>query len=460
MPVTSNDLSERESEILRLVATGASNKEIAQQLNLSANTVKVHLRNIFAKIGVVSRTEAAMYAVSNGLVKGVALPVEKVEPKVMADDTDVKPETAVPEDVFILTPVSAPVLVQNVAPQAARRSAWPWVIGLVLLLAVVSLGIYYWWATGQAAVPAAVAMPTLSTDSRWAVLAAMPTARSDLAVVVFENQVYAIAGQGAAGSLGTVELYNPLDNSWTGLADKPTAVSEVGAAVLGGKIYVPGGRLASGEMTAALEIYNPNTNTWATGKSLPQAISAYALAAFEGQLYVFGGWDGKSYLDVVYAYSPEVDRWERMASMPTRRAFAGATVAGRAIYVVGGYDGKKALAVNEMFQPDALSGENPWVSRRAMPMGLYATGVAGLADLIHVVGGSSDGSREQVSLQYQPLVDEWGAFESLPQGPLTHFGMTSLGGYLYVVGGVFEGHVTGKNFSYQAIYSVGLPIIR
>src|SRR5512147_2505914 len=67
-PPTNTELSEREREILKLLATGLSNKEIASQLSLSVNTVKVHLRNIFAKLGVQSRTEATVIAIQRGYV--------------------------------------------------------------------------------------------------------------------------------------------------------------------------------------------------------------------------------------------------------------------------------------------------------------------------------------------------------------------------------------------------------
>jgi DNA-binding NarL/FixJ family response regulator len=60
-------LSQREVEVLRLVAAGKSNREIADALCISLNTVATHVRNILTKTGTSNRTEAAAYALRRGL---------------------------------------------------------------------------------------------------------------------------------------------------------------------------------------------------------------------------------------------------------------------------------------------------------------------------------------------------------------------------------------------------------
>lgn len=61
-------LTERELVVLRLVASGASNAQIAEELCISINTVKSHLRSILEKLQLDNRTQAATYAVQHGLV--------------------------------------------------------------------------------------------------------------------------------------------------------------------------------------------------------------------------------------------------------------------------------------------------------------------------------------------------------------------------------------------------------
>jgi two-component system, NarL family, response regulator LiaR len=62
-------LTERETEVLREIATGRSNKEIAQDLVLSEKTVKTHVSNILQKLGLADRTQAALFAVRHHLVE-------------------------------------------------------------------------------------------------------------------------------------------------------------------------------------------------------------------------------------------------------------------------------------------------------------------------------------------------------------------------------------------------------
>jgi len=64
---TRRELSERELEILRLIAQGASNRQIANQLYLSENTVRTHLAHILEKLQLQNRVQAAAYALRNGL---------------------------------------------------------------------------------------------------------------------------------------------------------------------------------------------------------------------------------------------------------------------------------------------------------------------------------------------------------------------------------------------------------
>jgi len=61
------DLTEREMEVLKLIALGKSNQEVADELFIGIKTVKYHLTNLFGKLGVEDRTQAAIYAHRNGL---------------------------------------------------------------------------------------------------------------------------------------------------------------------------------------------------------------------------------------------------------------------------------------------------------------------------------------------------------------------------------------------------------
>lgn len=67
VPDSPQSLTERETDVLRLLAQGKANKEIARALTIGEKTVKTHVSNILMKLGVQSRTQAALYAAQIGL---------------------------------------------------------------------------------------------------------------------------------------------------------------------------------------------------------------------------------------------------------------------------------------------------------------------------------------------------------------------------------------------------------
>jgi NarL family two-component system response regulator LiaR len=77
-PPTTEPLTEREVAVLRLIAHGLSNQDIADQLVISEATVRTHVSNILSKLHLASRTQAALYALREGLA---SLNDSEIEPK-------------------------------------------------------------------------------------------------------------------------------------------------------------------------------------------------------------------------------------------------------------------------------------------------------------------------------------------------------------------------------------------
>jgi NarL family two-component system response regulator LiaR len=67
LPPTEEPLTGREMDVLRLVAQGLTNQEIAEALIIGVGTVRTHVSNILAKLHLANRTQAALYAVREGL---------------------------------------------------------------------------------------------------------------------------------------------------------------------------------------------------------------------------------------------------------------------------------------------------------------------------------------------------------------------------------------------------------
>lgn len=438
-----NELSERELDILKLVATGASNKEIAQQLYISSNTVKVHLRNIFTKIGANSRTEAAMYAVHTGLVKTLSSQLSAQEG--ISQELGQGSPTDITSD-RTLNPISK--LIHNKIYIGILG-------GLAVILVIMGL-VYDPWniIPVNSSTP-----PTPTAQVQWFQFPGLPNPRWALAVTSYDNKIYAIAGENNAGITRSVESFDPQSNTWKDLTPKPTAVLEISAVVMGGLIYVPGGKLGTGVPTNVNEIYDPLTNQWSSGKPLPKPLSGYALAVYEGKMYLFGGWDGSRVVNDAYMYDHNTDTWTVIPSMPTARAFAGTAVVSGKIYIIGGWDGNQALSDNEAYRPEYNNVASSWSQAPALPAGRYGMGITNIADIIFIVGGI--GPQNDISTIALSSGDKnWGQLESPLQNDWSFLGAAAVGTRIYVLGGKTGEIPSDQMWCYQVIYTVTLPIVR
>lgn len=429
-----NLLSDREIEVLQLVGQGKSNKEIAVDLNISINTVKVHIGNIFQKINVASRTEATLFAIEHGIIKSPASSTLEIEEE--APIVQVVEEIPTPVVFF-------------------RRNRWIILVLGVLLLA----GLYF--LVVKPAFLMSRNPPSGISQQNWETLASLNTPRSSMVVAIFEGKIIVIAGHSDSGPLSSVEMYDPMTNTWSALAEKPTAVYDASAVLIGEKIYIPGGATQDGTPTNVMEVFNPRKNAWEQAADLPVAISAYGLASYEGQIFLFGGSDSVKAIDSVWRYDPITDSWHEGSPMPTARMHPAVLADTGKIYVMGGSDGDRKLNTNESYSPYAeLEKENPWQEEPDLPEKLSGYTAIKLYDKISVIGGKSDVSGAIDQYHYSVIEREWQIANINPENTnaISEAAYVLLGEYVYAIGGL-TGEVFLDSVSrYQAMYTVLLPL--
>ncbi len=430
-----SELSEREKEILRLVATGASNKEIAQALFISPNTVKVHLRNIFAKIGVVSRTEATLYAIKIGLIP------ENIREEILINSPVVESKTSDTVEPALKEGRSSPLRGRGV------------VVLLVVLL--IGFGLFRMSRVNEGTINPA------QSGQRWSRLADLPEGVGGGVTERYEGFLYLFGGQKDGNLSGSVFAYNITQNTWESKTAKPISVSDVQAGVLGEKIYFPGGKLADASITDWVEVYDPRSDVWESTTSLPVPLAGYGLAVFEGRLYLFGGWDGESYRDEVWVFDPDNSQWLVQQRMPSARAFLAAAVLGNKIYLLGGENHEGVTDECLVFYPNRERGDPAaWEQRPSLPQGRKNLRAAVLADGVYVVGGENQiGQPITEILRFNETSGLWEVLEPPPLIISADTALAASQTRLHFLGGTVGMRTVALHQAYQALYTVVLPAV-
>jgi len=430
--VTTDDqappLSARQIEVLRSVAKGLSNQEIAQELSISVNTVRVHLRNIFEKSGVQSRTEATMWAIQQGYVK---------------------PETGSPQ-LETLEPATtrdhAPLLV-------ARLSRWQrffFVFAVVVAIFIFAVPMI---KPAFNPLQPQIAPPDFD-NARWFVASEMPTARSGLTLAAYNKELYVIGGERTSGATGLVEAFNLETATWREAAGKPTPVTDVQGVTIDDRIYLAGGCDGQREPIASLEIYSPAENMWQTGVDLPEPLCAYAAAVYDSELYLFGGWDGTAYVDSIYVYNPDQDAWRRLKTpYPQQLGYASGTTSGDKIYVAGGYDGQREYADVYVYDPAA----DAWETAPSLNQPRGGLGLAAVGGNLYAIGG---GWRTALDSSEKLIIgrEGWEEINTPYQQEWRNFGATSVGSDIFLAGG-WRGEHLNLLVRFQTLFRVFLPIV-
>jgi DNA-binding CsgD family transcriptional regulator len=439
-------------EVARLLARGQSNAEIARELVISPHTVKVHLRNIFEKLQVNSRTEASMMLVQHGwiTVPGVDIPLP-LEGGERAVERPAPPE---PEPLADLT--------SHLAPWQRLYLVLALLLGLAALVA----------PNLRARAPAIpellsdagrtiVGKPVVEFQPRWDLRTPLTVARDRLAAVRVHEHLYVIGGETVNGqTIATVEAYDLNVNEWRSRAPLPEPLANLAAAALGDAIYIAGGSTASGGVITVQDLflrYQPALNRWESVGALPNPVAGAQLVSDDQALYLLGGWDGQAARNEVWRYLPGAEggraNWELVTRMPAALAFFGATLVADEIYVVGGYNGQRES--NQAYAFTLNSGvwrELPQLAEARSGLSLVYDGLA-----IFALGGGWTRPLDTLE-RFDPGIGVWSNFPSPLPGEWRHMGAVGYNDRLYLVGG-WSGDYLDVHLQYQSTFRALLPVI-
>lgn len=441
-------------EVAKLLVTGASNNEIAEKLVISPHTVKVHLRNIYEKLEVGSRTEASMLLLQQGWM---------TLPGVDQAASPTVEEVAPPDP-------------EPLADTMGTPFAWqlPYVLGaLLLVLGILLLPVLF--TPGATALSSllsdgpsnVLAQPSVNVMPRWESRTPLPTARSRFALVATDKgKLFAIGGEGSDGvPVPSVDSYDLSVNEWKAVAALPSPLANLAATVWGDEIYIAGGTAPiAGDTTARtlsrdLWRYTISEDRWQLAGQLPLPLAGASLIATEDALYLLGGWDGQTMHAEIWrvALSAQMEPvtagdWQVVTEMAVPRAFAGAVFVRDAIYVAGGYDGQRELAVAGRYLIESAEWEE--LPSLSTPRG----GVQLLYDdlAIFAVGGGWTQPVNTIE-RFDPATGIWSHFPSpIPRQWRNLGAAASKTGYLYLIGGWSDSYLT-THLHYQSSFRTFLP---
>jgi N-acetylneuraminic acid mutarotase len=412
-------------------------------LFLSVNTVKVHLRNIFAKLGVQSRTEATLVAIQRGYVNVPSAPGADGE----AAAGNAEQPAALPQPLSVTGPSGlgeaamadtrpAPPIVTFEPPLSRRRRVVLSVLALLALslaLAAAPRGATQGANADEPFSDSAVngsAATGIAGDTSWQTVSQMSQARGRLAVAVAGPSLVAIGGETPTGVTNLVEIWDSRQQFWRTGQPKPVPVANMGAAVISDTVIVPGGYTSAGRATPIVEAYHPVSDTWTTLAPLPAPRLAYAIAQYRGKVYVFGGSEGQGYEDTTFIYDPQIGHWSSGAPLPIGRGFAAAATLGDAIYVVGGYADGHELDRCDRYLPRA----DKWEPCAPLSVARGGLSLLQVGERLYALGGGWTGYHT-FNERYDPATDTWSAAPTPFTGEWRGMGAAALGPDIYTLGG-------------------------